>query len=82
MASTLQRVSMLARRSFGGRASFFTYSPEPAQPLPGRKVEWMSADEAVKLIKSGSFFSHTQLVFAFSIEASLPRAIGPLLANI
>lgn len=77
MATTLQRVSMLARRTFGGRASFFTYSQEPAQPLPGRQVEWMSADEAVKLIKSGSSFSHTQLVFAFSIEASLPRAIGP-----
>ncbi|XP_065349547.1 4-hydroxybutyrate coenzyme A transferase [Cloeon dipterum] len=53
MATTLQRVSLMARRTFGGRASFFTYSPEPAQPLPGRKTEWLSAEEAVKIIKSG-----------------------------
>jgi len=77
MATTLHRVSVLARRAFQGRASFFTYSPEPAQPLPGRQLEWLSADEAVKLIKSGLYFfpSHSQLVFVLSIGGSLPLAI-------
>lgn len=32
--------------------SYFTYSPEPAQPLP-RDPKWTSAEEAVSCIKSG-----------------------------
>ena len=32
--------------------SFYTYSPEPAQPL-NRDPKWVSAKEAVKCIKSG-----------------------------
>lgn len=31
---------------------YFTYSPEPAQPLP-RDPKWTTAEEAVTCIKSG-----------------------------
>ncbi|KAJ9601609.1 hypothetical protein L9F63_000217, partial [Diploptera punctata] len=33
--------------------SFYTYSPEPAQPL-NREPKWVTAEEAVKCIKSGN----------------------------
>lgn len=34
--------------------SFFTYSPEPAQPIE-RDPKWTSAEDAVTCIKSGTF---------------------------
>lgn len=34
--------------------SYYTYSPEPAQPLK-RDPKWVSAKEAVKCIKSGTW---------------------------
>ncbi len=33
---------------------YFTYSPEPAQPLQ-KDPKWTSAEEAVNCIKSGSY---------------------------
>jgi hypothetical protein len=42
------------------RRSYYTYSPEPAQPLK-RDPKWVSAKEAVQCIKSGTWIIKTNL---------------------
>jgi len=34
--------------------TFYLYSPEPFHPLPDRKPEWKTAEEAVQVIQSGT----------------------------
>lgn len=55
MATSLHRITRLAHNQVlrtNLRASYYTYSPEPAQPV-NHQPEWLTADEAVKMIKSG-----------------------------
>ncbi|XP_046384402.1 4-hydroxybutyrate coenzyme A transferase [Ischnura elegans] len=53
LASRIVRASQALRGVSVKKArSFYTYTPEPSQPLD-RQPEWLSADEAVKVIKSG-----------------------------
>lgn len=40
--------------------SYYTYSPEPAQPLK-RDPKWVSAKEAVQCIKSGTWIIQSNL---------------------
>lgn len=42
--------------------SYFTYSPEPAQPLP-RDPKFTTAEEAIKCIKSGILLFILTLMF-------------------
>nr|CAD7462814.1 unnamed protein product [Timema tahoe] len=60
MASVAQRVSsrftgvLSLGVSRGNKSrSYYTYSPEPAQPLPNREPKWTTALEAMQCIKSG-----------------------------
>lgn len=40
-------VNLLSKRSY------FGYVNEPAHPVPGKKPKWVSAAEAVSVVKSG-----------------------------
>lgn len=35
---------------------YYLYSPEPIHPLPDRKPDWKTADEAVQVVQSGETF--------------------------
>jgi hypothetical protein len=54
--------------------SFYTYSPEPAQPLK-RDPKWVSAKEAVQCIKSGKEITYINIVIklTFIIKTSMQR---------
>jgi hypothetical protein len=54
--------------------SFYTYSPEPAQPLK-RDPKWVSAKEAVQCIKSGKEIIYINIVIkpTYVIENSMAR---------
>ena len=50
MAKVLLRGSLLLNRRL-----YYSYAPEPFQPLPRSPVR-LTADEAVRVVKSGEFF--------------------------
>lgn len=54
--------------------SFYTYSPEPAQPLK-RDPKWVSAKEAVQCIQSGMEIIYINIVIqlTYDIETSVAR---------
>jgi hypothetical protein len=54
--------------------SYYTYSPEPAQPLK-RDPKWVSAKEAVQCIKSGKEVTYINIVIklTYNIETSVAR---------
>lgn len=35
--------------------SFYSYSNEPTHVIPGKEPKWMSAEEAVSVVKSGPY---------------------------
>jgi hypothetical protein len=51
--------------------SFYTYSPEPAQPLK-RDPKWVSAKEAVQCIKSGMEIIYINIVIKLSCDIETP----------
>jgi hypothetical protein len=52
--------------------SYYTYSPEPAQPL-NRDPKWVSAKEAVQCIKSGKEIIYINIVIklTYDVETSV-----------
>jgi hypothetical protein len=54
MAKVLLRGSLLLNRRL-----YYSYAPEPFQPLPRSPVR-LTADEAVRVVKSGEFFNYFQ----------------------
>jgi hypothetical protein len=38
------------------RRDYYLYSPEPIHPLPDRKPDWKTADEALQVVQSGETF--------------------------
>lgn len=51
--------------------SYYSYSFDPIHPLPNRKTQWLSADEAVKTVKSGKSFAFYYSLNTFYIHEAL-----------
>jgi hypothetical protein len=53
--------------------SYYTYSPEPAQPLK-RDPKWVSAKEAVQCIKSGTEIIYINIIIELTYDTEIPAA--------
>lgn len=53
MLRSLTSLRLAPRLSTGlARHSFYTYANEPAHPIPGRKPQFVSAEQALSVVKS------------------------------
>lgn len=74
--------------------TYYSYCNEPTHPIPGKQPKWMSAEEAVSVVKSGNLIFDKEIkyiifIILFIIQgdnvfihgaAATPRALVPALA--